>query len=81
MFRKTFRLMFCILFSIVILAPCAVPTPAPTVTPIPPSPMPTQPALVVKPGLIYGKVDVGGRRLYIFCMGEGSPTVIFETGW
>ena len=25
-------------------------------------------------------VDVGGRRLYIRCMGEGSPTVILEHG-
>ena len=25
-------------------------------------------------------VDVGGRRLYITCMGEGSPTVILEHG-
>src|SRR6476619_1203680 len=25
-------------------------------------------------------VDVGGRRLYITCMGEGSPTVVLEHG-
>ncbi|MEO6456808.1 MAG: alpha/beta hydrolase [Chloroflexia bacterium] len=25
-------------------------------------------------------VDIGGRRLYITCMGEGSPTVILEHG-
>src|SRR5215210_334912 len=25
-------------------------------------------------------VDVGGRRLHITCMGEGSPTVILEHG-
>ena len=25
-------------------------------------------------------VDIGGRRLYIYCMGEGSPTVILEHG-
>src|SRR5687768_11322831 len=25
-------------------------------------------------------VDIGGRRLYIKCMGEGSPTVILEHG-
>jgi pimeloyl-ACP methyl ester carboxylesterase len=26
------------------------------------------------------KVDVGGRGLYIFCDGQGSPTVVFEGG-
>ncbi len=35
MIRKLFRLMLCILLSIVILAACATPTPAPTVTPMP----------------------------------------------
>ncbi|MEP6776618.1 MAG: alpha/beta hydrolase, partial [Chloroflexota bacterium] len=25
-------------------------------------------------------VDIGGRRLYITCMGDGSPTVILEHG-
>lgn len=27
------------------------------------------------------KVDVGGYRLHLFCVGEGSPTVVIETGW
>lgn len=26
-------------------------------------------------------VDVGGHRLHLHCMGEGSPTVILEAGW
>ena len=43
-------------------------------------PKPTHPPLEIKPGLISGYVDVGGRSLYIICMGEGSPTVIFEAG-
>ena len=25
-------------------------------------------------------VDVGGYRLYVSCMGQGSPTVVFEAG-
>src|SRR3990172_5445962 len=25
-------------------------------------------------------VDVGGYRLYIYCIGEGSPTVVLESG-
>lgn len=27
-----------------------------------------------------GKVDLGGFSLYMVCMGEGSPTVVFENG-
>lgn len=94
MIRKPVRLIFSILFSITILAACTAPTPAatvtpipttptlvPTVTPIPPTPTTIQPELVVKPGSISGMVDIGGRSIYIICKGEGSPTVIFETGW
>ena len=50
----------------------ANPPPAPTPTPSP-SP-PPQPPL---PGQ---RVDVGGYRLYIHCIGTGEPTVIFEGG-
>ncbi len=25
-------------------------------------------------------VDIGGRRLYLEIMGEGTPTVVFESG-
>ncbi len=28
----------------------------------------------------YTLVDVGGHRLAIHCVGEGSPTVVLETG-
>jgi len=84
--RKPFRLIFSILFSITILAACTSPTPAATVTPIPPTatptlePSPTASALLIEPGRIEGMVDVGGRSLYIECMGEGSPTIILEIG-
>jgi len=40
-----------------------------------------QSSLIVKPGSIAGTVDVGGRSLHIVCLGEGSPTVVFEAGW
>jgi formylglycine-generating enzyme required for sulfatase activity len=34
---------------------------------------------------IYGHpgqlVDVGGFRLNLYCMGSGSPTVVFDSGW
>jgi pimeloyl-ACP methyl ester carboxylesterase len=43
-------------------------------------PKPTQSTLEIKPGLISGYVDMGGRNLYIICLGEGTPTVIFEAG-
>jgi pimeloyl-ACP methyl ester carboxylesterase len=35
--------------------------------------------------LVYGQpgllVDVGGFRLNLYCMGSGSPTVVFDSGW
>lgn len=36
-----------------------------------------QPALPAAPGRL---VDVGGRSLHVHCVGEGSPTVVLETG-
>jgi hypothetical protein len=31
----------------------------------------------VPPGIL---VDVGGRKLHLYCTGHGSPTVILESG-
>src|SRR5947209_15197675 len=35
--------------------------------------------------LVYGRpgrlVDAGGFRLNLYCMGSGSPTVVFDSGW
>src|SRR5215472_3872868 len=35
--------------------------------------------------MIYGEpgqlVDIGGFRLNLYCMGSGSPTVVFDSGW
>jgi len=35
--------------------------------------------------LVYGRpgrlVDAGGFRLNLYCMGKGSPTVVFDSGW
>ncbi len=45
----------------------AAPAPQPPAPP-PPAPLPGQ------------RVDVGGYRLYIECIGTGTPTVIFEAG-
>jgi pimeloyl-ACP methyl ester carboxylesterase len=28
-----------------------------------------------------GRFDVGGRQLYVECMGSGAPTVVLEAGW
>jgi alpha/beta hydrolase family protein len=42
--------------------------------PAPPPPPPAPPPL---PGV---KVDVGGYKLYIHCIGSGGPTVVFEGG-
>ena len=48
------------------------PTPEPTATPIPPTP--------TKVPSFSGKVDVGGYQLSIRCIGEGEPTVVFDSG-
>jgi pimeloyl-ACP methyl ester carboxylesterase len=63
----------------------------PTDTPVPQIPTLTPPTstlkpsstgtkLFVSPGNITGMVDVGGRSLHIHCEGEGSPTIILESG-
>ena len=36
-----------------------------------------QPSLPPPPGRL---VDVGGRSLHVYCVGEGSPTVVLEAG-
>lgn len=46
-----------------------------------PMPSPSTPGLSLE---VYGRpqklVDIGGRRLNLFCLGRGSPTVILEGG-
>lgn len=65
---------------ILLLAACGTPaaSPAPTVAP-PPAPTAT-PTPAPRPTLPGEKFDVGGYRLYLDCKGEGSPTVILESG-
>jgi pimeloyl-ACP methyl ester carboxylesterase len=39
-------------------------------------------ALPVEPGsTVEGLIDVGGHDIYARCAGEGSPTVVYFTGW
>jgi pimeloyl-ACP methyl ester carboxylesterase len=38
------------------------------------------PPVVVPKGRFSGWFDVGGRRLFLRCVGHGSPTVVFEGG-
>jgi hypothetical protein len=38
------------------------------------------PATIVPRGRLSGWFDVGGRRLFLRCVGHGSPTVVFEGG-
>ena len=35
---------------------------------------------VATPGPYTGSFDIGGRRLFLTCAGEGSPTVVLEAG-
>lgn len=45
-----------------------------------PAPLPAGPADLVyaRPGQL---VDAGGFRLNLYCMGSGSPAVVFDSGW
>jgi pimeloyl-ACP methyl ester carboxylesterase len=38
------------------------------------------PNAAASPGSFSGLVDIGGRSLYLECRGQGSPTVILESG-
>ncbi|HLJ42034.1 MAG TPA: alpha/beta hydrolase [Candidatus Acidoferrales bacterium] len=39
---------------------------------------PSADAVYARPGQL---VDAGGFRLNLYCMGSGSPTVVFDSGW
>lgn len=77
-----FILVSCLLFC----AGCAAPaTPAPTATSLPPTATPVPPTPVPVPTsttpITRGKVDIGGREMYINCAGEGAPTILLDAGW
>jgi pimeloyl-ACP methyl ester carboxylesterase len=61
------------------LSACSVLQPTPTLTPTP-ADTPT-PVASPTPFMVMGKIDVGGRSLDVFCIGKGSPTVVFENGY
>src|SRR5215472_17975401 len=44
----------------------------------PGTPSPPADIVYANPGQL---VDVGGFRLNLYCMGSGSPTVVFDSGW
>jgi pimeloyl-ACP methyl ester carboxylesterase len=77
--------------SLMLLIACSsVPQPLPSVPPLltntpavelRPSPTFTIEPASQTPDKIVGNVDIGGRSLYIICVGTGSPTIIFESGW
>src|SRR5688572_22949246 len=76
--------------SLLLLTACSsvtqpIPSVAPLLTNTPtvellPSPTSTIEPASQTPDKIVGNVDIGGRNLYIICVGAGSPTIIFESG-
>lgn len=69
--------------------PTVAPTqpPAPTVapTPVPPTSVPTPakptepaPLIAADQTLFEGKVDIGGRALFLTCYGKGEPTIVMD---
>lgn len=69
---------FAVIGMLVACAPQSASSPMPTLT-APASPKPVLPTET--PDESTNKVDIGGRSLYYNCLGEGTPTVILETGW
>lgn len=57
------------------VAPTAAPTTAPTA-----APTQTPAAAAAIPAHFQGRVDIGGRSLYLACTGTGTPTVLLEAG-
>lgn len=65
----------------VIVAPTAAPPPLmPTAVPPPPKPAEPQPLIAPEQVKFEGKVDIGGRSLYLNCQGKGFPTIVFDAG-
>lgn len=62
------RLMACATTLVLMTTACS----SRSTTPSKPTPLPN--------GMVGGSVDVGGRKLFYKCSGEGSPTVILEAG-
>lgn len=63
----------------VLTVPTAMPpTPAPTAVPPAPKPVEPQPLIAPEQMKFEGKVDIGGRSLYLTCYGKGEPTIIMD---
>jgi len=74
------RLFLAVMASGIILISCTENMISPTTT-APPMISPTETLTPApRPTLPGDKIDVGGFNLYIDCKGEGSPTVILESG-
>jgi pimeloyl-ACP methyl ester carboxylesterase len=61
----------------------AVPWPSgtrPAITPLDEPPLAPGEVRRSESGRVDGLFDIGGRQIYLSCVGEGSPTVILETG-
>src|SRR5262245_58378756 len=61
----------CLLIASLLLTSCAPEIAVPT------SPLP---AVTATPHNFNEKIDIGGRGLYLVCLGAGNPTVILEAG-
>lgn len=60
-------------------APTVAPTPAPLIA-VPTLAKPTEPAPLIAADqtLFEGKVDIGGRALFLTCYGKGEPTIVMD---
>jgi len=76
---KSLYLMMCALLLALLMAACSAATAGTATVSAPQPPAPASDELMPT-ALTNGLVDVGGRRLMIHCTGQGSPTVILESG-
>lgn len=95
--KSTTLLTLALIVSLTACAPAATPVPPtatnpplPTETPILPTATakiaPTHtpalsPTVTPKSRLFKGTFDAGGVNLFIECLGDGSPTIVFDSGW
>ena len=79
--RSVYLVVFFLVMVLAITA-CAPfkPTPISTSTVVPPTSSPVPTIIPPTPTPISGKIDVGGYQLRIQCFGEGTPTVIVDSG-
>lgn len=80
--HRSVYLVVILLVTVLIMSACAPFKPAPISpsTVVPPTPRPTPTIIPPTSTPISGNIDVGGYKLRIRCAGQGTPSVIIDSG-